>query len=97
MSFRISIAVALLLTAASTMAHAQTLQERLSQGDAVVRSLNNGAPQPTLERMRQESRSLPMPPRPMRWAMSGRGRGSTTAPASLPPWRCSPPWASRPS
>jgi len=54
MSFRIPIAVALLLTGASTVAHAQTLQERLSQGDAVVRSLNNGAPQPTLERMRQE-------------------------------------------
>jgi len=54
MSFRIPIAVALLLTGGSAPIDAQTLQERLSQGEAVVRSLNNGAPQPTLERMRQE-------------------------------------------
>ncbi|WP_292651324.1 carboxymuconolactone decarboxylase family protein [Mesorhizobium sp.] len=30
------------------------MEERLQRGDAVVRSLNSGAPQPTLERMRQE-------------------------------------------
>ncbi|UVC17367.1 carboxymuconolactone decarboxylase family protein [Mesorhizobium onobrychidis] len=30
------------------------MEERLQRGDAVVRSLNNGAPQPALERMRQE-------------------------------------------
>ena len=54
MGYRISIAAVLLLAGASTEALAQTTQERLSQGDAVVRSLNNGAPQPTLERMRRE-------------------------------------------
>ncbi|WP_240547123.1 carboxymuconolactone decarboxylase family protein [Mesorhizobium tianshanense] len=37
-----------------TAAIAQTTEERLQRGDAVVRSLNNGSPQPTLERMRQE-------------------------------------------
>ncbi|MCV3736736.1 carboxymuconolactone decarboxylase family protein [Rhizobium sp. TRM96647] len=33
---------------------ADTTGERLQRGDAVVRSLNNGETQPTLERMRQE-------------------------------------------
>ena len=37
-----------------TAAISQTTEERLQRGDAVVRSLNNGVPQPTLERMRQE-------------------------------------------
>jgi len=53
MGFRTSITLALVLAGAST-ALAQTTQERLSQGDVVIRSLNKGAPQPTLERMRQE-------------------------------------------
>ena len=35
-------------------AAADTTGERLQRGDAVVRSLNNGETQPTLERMRQE-------------------------------------------
>ncbi len=33
---------------------AQTTEERRERGAAVVRSLNNGTPQPTLEAMRQE-------------------------------------------
>lgn len=33
---------------------AQTLEERRQRGDAVIRSLNNGVPQNTLERMRKE-------------------------------------------
>ncbi|TIO08503.1 carboxymuconolactone decarboxylase family protein [Mesorhizobium sp.] len=49
-----AIAAALVLCGASTAALSQTTEERLQRGDAVVRSLNNGAPQPTLERMRQE-------------------------------------------
>lgn len=32
----------------------QTTEERLRRGDAVVRRLNDGAPQPALERMREE-------------------------------------------
>jgi 4-carboxymuconolactone decarboxylase len=50
----IAIAVALLLGAVPQTAKSQTMEERLQRGDAVVRSLNNGAPQPALERMRQE-------------------------------------------
>ncbi|RWK60315.1 carboxymuconolactone decarboxylase family protein [Mesorhizobium sp.] len=50
----IAIAVASLLGAVPQTAKSQTLEERLQRGDAVVRSLNNGAPQPALERMRQE-------------------------------------------
>ncbi|MDX3929348.1 MAG: carboxymuconolactone decarboxylase family protein [Shinella sp.] len=46
--------MALLLGGAPAEAMSQTTQERLQRGDAVVRSLNNGVPQPTLERMRQE-------------------------------------------
>ncbi|WP_245455254.1 carboxymuconolactone decarboxylase family protein [Mesorhizobium sp. M9A.F.Ca.ET.002.03.1.2] len=37
-----------------TTAIAQTTEERLQRGDTVVGSLNNGVPQPTLERMRKE-------------------------------------------
>lgn len=48
------VAAALLLGAIPTAASAQTMEERLQRGDAVVRSLNDSAPQPTLERMRQE-------------------------------------------
>ncbi len=57
MAFHISrrtVAMALLLGGAPAEAMSQTTQERLQRGDAVVRSLNNGVPQPTLERMRQE-------------------------------------------
>ncbi|RVB80023.1 carboxymuconolactone decarboxylase family protein [Mesorhizobium sp. M6A.T.Cr.TU.014.01.1.1] len=50
----IVIAAALLLGAVPQTAKSQTMEERLQRGDAVVRSLNSGAPQPTLERMRQE-------------------------------------------
>jgi 4-carboxymuconolactone decarboxylase len=49
-----AIGVALLLGAVPAAAVGQTTQQRLQRGDAVVRSLNNGAPQPALERMRQE-------------------------------------------
>lgn len=42
------------LTAAASPAAPQTMEERRLRGDAVVRSLNNGAAQPTLERMREE-------------------------------------------
>lgn len=38
----------------SSPLHAQTLQQRLDRGDAVVRQLNQGQPQPNLERMRAE-------------------------------------------
>lgn len=48
------IAVAFLLGMLPATVHSQTMEERLQRGDAVVRSLNNGAPQQTLERMRQE-------------------------------------------
>jgi 4-carboxymuconolactone decarboxylase len=47
-----AICAALLLGAAPAIA--DTTQERLRRGDAVIRSLNNGAPQPNLERMRRE-------------------------------------------
>jgi 4-carboxymuconolactone decarboxylase len=49
-----AIAVAILLGAAPTTADSLTTEERLRRGDAVVRSLNNGLPQLTLERMRRE-------------------------------------------
>jgi 4-carboxymuconolactone decarboxylase len=45
---------AILLGSIPTAAISQTTQQRLQRGDAVVRALNNGVPQPTLERMRQE-------------------------------------------
>nr|WP_239025100.1 carboxymuconolactone decarboxylase family protein [Rhodoligotrophos defluvii] len=44
----------LLLAALPATAWAQSAEERQRRGDAVVRELNNGAPQPVLERMRQE-------------------------------------------
>jgi 4-carboxymuconolactone decarboxylase len=40
------------LTAAPVLA--QTLEERQKRGDAVIKELNRGQPQPALERMRQE-------------------------------------------
>ncbi|WP_412178805.1 carboxymuconolactone decarboxylase family protein [Rhizobium sp. TRM96647] len=45
---------AILACAMPFAALADTTGERLQRGDAVVRSLNNGETQPTLERMRQE-------------------------------------------
>jgi 4-carboxymuconolactone decarboxylase len=39
---------------ASTPVFASTTEERQRRGAAVIRSLNDGAPQPTLERMRRE-------------------------------------------
>lgn len=45
---------ACLLGLATSTASAQDLSERLRRGDAVVRQLNQGQTQPTLERMRQE-------------------------------------------
>lgn len=45
---------ALMLGAVPTAAFADTTQERLRRGDAVIRELNNGAPQPVLERLRKE-------------------------------------------
>lgn len=48
-------AAALSLAAALPAATAaQTADPRLERGDAVIRSLNRGAPQPLLERMRRE-------------------------------------------
>jgi 4-carboxymuconolactone decarboxylase len=47
-------ALAAILLGVIPAAASQTTQQRLQRGDAVVRALNNGAPQPTLERMRQE-------------------------------------------
>ncbi len=53
--FRHGAAAAMLLVAAlPATAHAQSAEERQHRGDAVVRELNNGAPQPVLERMRRE-------------------------------------------
>jgi 4-carboxymuconolactone decarboxylase len=51
---RRTVAIALLLGGVPAEAMTQTTEERLQRGDAVVRSLNNCVPQPTLERMRQE-------------------------------------------
>ncbi len=48
------VAAAFLLAAAPGAAIAETTQERLRRGDAVVRGLNNGAPQAVLEGMRRE-------------------------------------------
>jgi 4-carboxymuconolactone decarboxylase len=49
-----AIALAFVLGGIPATSHSQTVQERLQRGDAVIRSLNKGAPQPTLERMRRE-------------------------------------------
>lgn len=43
-----------LLAASAAIANPQRLDDRLKRGDEVVRSLNNGQPQPNLERLRQE-------------------------------------------
>lgn len=49
-----SVATAVLFAAIPTEALTQTTEERRQRGAAVIRSLNDGAAQPTLERMRQE-------------------------------------------
>ena len=49
-----SVAAAVLFAAIPTEALTQTTEERRLRGAAVIRSLNDGAPQPALERMRQE-------------------------------------------
>lgn len=47
--------VALILVAAATLpAVAQTVEERRKRGEAVIRDLNRGRPQPALEGMREE-------------------------------------------
>ncbi|MCC5808998.1 MAG: carboxymuconolactone decarboxylase family protein [Ectothiorhodospiraceae bacterium] len=51
---RLVIGVAFLLGAAPMTAMSQTTEERLERGDMVVRSLNQGQPQPALEGMRSE-------------------------------------------
>jgi 4-carboxymuconolactone decarboxylase len=47
-------AAAFAIAAMPAPAVAETSEERRKRGDAVIRSLNNGAPQQALERMRQE-------------------------------------------
>lgn len=49
-----AVATAILFAAIPTEALTETTEERRQRGAAVIRSLNDGAPQPTLERMRQE-------------------------------------------
>jgi len=51
---RFRAAALLFLGALPAIASAQSSDGRLERGEAVVRSLNNGEPQPVLERMRQE-------------------------------------------
>jgi 4-carboxymuconolactone decarboxylase len=53
-SLAATLGAALLLGIAPAIANAETTQERLRRGEAVIRSLNNGALQPNLERLRQE-------------------------------------------
>lgn len=48
------IAAALFVATMAMPAVAQTVEERMKRGDAVIRDLNRGQPQPALERMRQE-------------------------------------------
>lgn len=50
----LNIIVACMLSLVFTTAYSQDLSDRLQRGDAVIRHLNRGQPQPTLERMRQE-------------------------------------------
>jgi 4-carboxymuconolactone decarboxylase len=49
-----AIAIIALPAVLSPPASAQTTEERRARGDAVIRTLNNGAPQPALEAMREE-------------------------------------------
>ncbi len=48
------ITAALIAVITAAPAVAQSVEERLKRGDAVIRDLNRGQPQPALERMRQE-------------------------------------------
>jgi len=48
------ITAALFAVITAAPAVAQSVEERLKRGDAVIRDLNRGQPQPALERMRQE-------------------------------------------
>ncbi len=50
----LKIAATALFLAAPAPVPAETTEERMKRGDAVIRSLNRGAPQPALERLRQE-------------------------------------------
>jgi 4-carboxymuconolactone decarboxylase len=49
-----ALGAALLFAAIPATAVAQTTEQRRQTGDAVLRGLNDGAPQPALERMRRE-------------------------------------------
>ncbi len=49
-----TVAAALLVALTAAPAFAQTVEDRLKRGDAVIQNLNRGQPQPALERMRQE-------------------------------------------
>ena len=44
----------LLVALTAVPVFAQTIEDRLKRGDAVIKELNRGQPQPALERMRQE-------------------------------------------
>lgn len=48
------VVAAILVAAAALPAVAQTVEERRKRGEAVIRDLNRGQPQPALERMRQD-------------------------------------------
>lgn len=54
LNLRLGAAATLCLAMASAPAIAQSIDQRRARGDAVVRGLNGGAPQPVLERMRKE-------------------------------------------
>lgn len=51
---RFVLAMVLALSLYPSMGYAQTIEERQQRGEAVIRSLNNGAAQPALERMKRE-------------------------------------------
>lgn len=52
--FPTALALAMLAGPVAALANTQHPEDRLKRGDDVVRTLNNGQPQPNLERMRQE-------------------------------------------
>lgn len=54
LNLRLGAAATLCLAMASAPAIAQSIDQRRARGDPVVRGLNGGAPQPVLERMREE-------------------------------------------
>ncbi len=53
MMIRIAALTALVSLMVPPAAHAQTADDRKARGEAVIKSLNNGAPQPALERLRR--------------------------------------------